>query len=738
MSDLRVVGTSAPITDVENRVAGKTQFTADIKLPNMLYGKFKLSPHAHARVISIDTSKAEKLEGVKAIASCFNTPSRKFSGTMKFYDHEPIETEQIFPSIVKYVGDRVCAVAATSERIANEAIKLIEVEYEVLPHVLTIDEAMKEDAVKLHSGFDNKLGEIDEEIGDVDEAFKTAFRVYEDTYTTPVVNHCAMETHAAIADYDKKGKVTVYTTTQAAFSIRSLLSHLFDLPMTKIRVIKPPLGGAFGAKIPATLEPHVVALSKLAGRPVKMVLSRKETFISTNTRHASKIWMKTAVDKSGEILAQETIAKTNTGAYATAGFDVAGAMSEKPFVVYKTPNIRFKSMPVMSNIQSAGAMRGYGAPQFFFAQQLQLNKIANDLGIDFVDMQLKNVFENGQCDDLGNTRLKDCVEKGKELFDWDNRKNESVDEDTVKGFGMAVACHGNGVYKVHRDYTGVGLKANEDGTFTIHTGVHEMGTGIVRMQTMVAAEVLGIEYSDFTEYESDTDVVPWNVGDYASRGVFVSGNASKLAAEKMVKKLLKVASIMLEEDVSNLTVLEGGIIKGKCEVTFSEIVIYSQKVLQENILVEASYANEATRISYGVHFAEVEVNKRSGNVKVTDYVAVHDVGRVMNRTAIEGQLEGGIQMGLGFALTEECLYDASGKMTNANFKKYKIFKAKDMPNITVDFIEEGDQPGPFGGKSIGECAVNPVAPAVANAVVNALGVNFIDLPLNEKRIMSKV
>ena len=737
MDKLRVVGSSAPVTDAENKVSGKTLFAADIKLPNMLYGKFLLSPHAHAKIISIDTTKAEQLEGVKAIASCFNTPTRKFSGTMKYYDHDPIETEQIFPRVVKYVGDRVCAVAATTEKIAEAAIKLIEVEYEVYPHVLTIDEAIKEDAVQLYDDLPNKLGEIDEEIGNVDDVFSNAYRVYEDTYTTPVVNHCAMETHAAIADYDRKGKVTVYTTTQAAFSIRSLLSHLFDLPMTKIRVIKPPLGGAFGAKIPATLEPHVVALSKLAGRPVKMVLSRKETFISTNTRHASKVWIKTGVSKTGEIIAQDIVAKTNTGAYATAGFDVAGAMSEKPFVVYKTPNIRFKSMPVMSNIQSAGAMRGYGAPQFFFAQQLQLNKIANDLGIDFVDMQLMNVAEHNQFEDLGNTRLKDCVVKGKELFDWDKRRNEQVTEDVVKGYGMAIACHGNGVYKVHRDYTGVTLKANEDGTFTIHTGVHEMGTGIVRMQTMVAAEVLKIDYNDFTEYESDTDVVPWNIGDYASRGVFVSGNAAKLAAEKMSKKLLEVAATILNEDESSLRIVEGGFVEGTKKVSFSDIVVYAQGVIQKNIIAEASYANEATRISYGVHFAEVEVNKTSGEVKVIDYVAVHDVGRVMNRKAIEGQLEGGIQMGLGYALTEECLYDETGRMTNANFKKYKIFKAKDMPNIIVDFIEEGDQPGPFGGKSIGECAVNPVAPAVANAVVNALGKNFTNLPLNPKRIISR-
>jgi len=738
MGKLRVVGTSAPVTDVENKVSGKTLFVADIKLPNMLHGKFLLSPYAHAKIISIDSSKAEALLGVKVVASRFNTPSRKFSGTMKFYDHEPIETEQIFPEIVRYVGDRVCAIAATTEKIAEKAIKLIEVDYEILPHVLSIDEAMKETSVQLHKDFPNKLGEIDEEIGDVEEGFKNSYKVFEDEYTTPVVNHCAMETHAAIADYDKSGKVTVYTTTQAAFSIRALLSHIFELPMTKVRVIKPPLGGAFGAKIPATLEPQVVALSMLAGQPVKMVLNRKETFISTNTRHASKIKIKTGVAKDGTILAQDIVAITNTGAYATAGFDVAGAMSEKPFTVYKTPNIRFKSMPVMTNIQSAGAMRGYGAPQFFFAQQLQLNKIANNLGIDFVDMQMKNVLEHNQFADLGNTRLKDCVEKGKDLFNWESRVNGPIGDNVVKGYGMAVGCHGNGIFKVHRDYTGVGLKANEDGTFTIHTGVHEMGNGIVRMQTMVAAEVLGIEYKDFTQYESDTDVVPWNVGDYASRGVFVSGNASKLAAEKMVKKLINVASEILNEDVKTLNVIEGGFVKGINQVSFSEIIIYSQKVKQENIFVEASYANEATRVSYGVHFAEVEVNKDNGHVKVVDYVAVHDVGQVMNRIAIEGQLEGALQMGLGYALTEEYVYDVDGKMTNQNFKKYKLFKAKDMPSIKIDFIEEGDFPGPFGGKSIGECSINPVAPAVANAIVNALGKNFYNLPLNPKRILSKI
>ncbi len=741
----RIIGTGRPIHDAKLKVTGEIRYTGDMKLPGMLHGKMILSTVAHGRVVSIDTAEAEKLPGVEAIVTCFDTPDKPYNSEMRFIDHEIPRTETVFSRVVRHVGDRIGAVAATDPLIAEQAVRLIKVEYEERPAVFDVREALREGAVQLHEGVvPNAVGEIRQDRGDVDRGFAEADVVYEDEYETPVVAQMAMENHVSIAQYDSRGKLTLHTSTQNVNGVRNVLSYVFDLPMSRVRVIKPPLGGAFGSKIPAVLEPVAAALAMKAHKPVKVELKRKDNFIATKTRHGAVVRVKTGVMKDGTIVAHEIDVLLNTGAYVASGLNVAMAMSHKGFKPFKIPNMRFRAVPVLTNLPNAGAMRGYGSPQLFAPQQMQFHKIAGELGLDMNDFLVKNLLEPDETtyDPTGNPRPIDCVVKGRELFGWDDKKkaieDAGNDGEIRRGIGMALGCHGNGVFGAHRDFIGFVLKMNDDGTFNLMTGTHDMGNALVTSQLMAIAEELGVMPEDIEPVEADTDVTPWNLGDYSSRGIFVTTNAAIRVAQAMKERIFEAAAGLFEVSAQDLQLGEGGTVRtadGR-SATFSEVLVHAHKVFQKDLVVESSYASEAGRTSYGAHFAEVEVNMATGKVTVLDYAAVHDVGQAINRLSLEGQLEGGIQMGLGYALSESMDFDDKGKLKNSTLKKYKMFKASDMPPIKTLFIEEYEPTGPYGGKSIGECATVPSAPAVANAVAHALGRALHTIPVRPDMIRS--
>lgn len=739
--ELQVIGGKVPIKDARLKVTGNLKYTGDMKIPGMLHAKMVYSEKAHARILSIDTEEASKLAGVEAIVTCFDTPDTAYNSSMRFFKDEMfIDSEQVFSKTARFVGDRIAAVAAIDERTAKKAVKLIHVEYEELPAVFNVKDALREGAIQLHDNIPNAVREYSVSRGNLETGFASADRIYEDEYQTPIVSHVSIENHVAIADYDASGKLTVYTSTQSVFGARNVLAKIFDLPMTKVRVIKPPLGGAFGGKIPAILEPVVAALAMKTGRPVRLELNRKEDFFATDTRHGAVVKMKTGVQLDGTIVAQKVDVLFNTGAYVGSGTNVAEAMIYKGVEAFKIPNMATTGTPVLTNLPSAGAMRGYGGPQYFLAQQMQFNKIARDLGIDMTEMLLLNLVEPDpeMIQEHGYPRPKDCITRGMELFDWKGKKARMSESagNIRRGYGMALGCHGNGVFPAHQDFITLILKMNEDGTFNLQTGTHDMGNALVTAQMMIVAEELGIETKDIESVEADTDITPWNLGDYSSRGIFVTGNAALRLGAAMRVRILELAAELLKTDRGDLRLSGDGSVVNEAGVSasFAEIVQHSHQVHQKDLVVVESYASEAGRTSFGAHFAEVEVNLESGEVKVLDYVAVHDVGKVINRLSIEGQLEGGIQMGLGYALSESMAFDASGKLINSNLKKYKIFKAEDMPQITCDFIELGEDKGPYGAKSIGECATTPSAPAVANAVVNALNEYKYALPICAEHI----
>lgn len=738
MKKLKVIGQSHPIKDAGAKVTGQFQYTADLELPNMLHAKVLFSPVAHADILSIDTSEAELVEGVVAIATAFNTSFKTYNSSTRYIECDLPENEVVFAKTVKFVGDRVAAVAAETIEAAEEAVKLIKVEYKELPAVFDVEEAVKDDAPQVHST-GNKLTTFDSSSGNVEQGFSEADYIFEDKYRTPAVHHGAMEPHTALAHFDFNNKLTVYSPNQNSFQFRILLARIFNLSFSKVRVVVPGIGGSFGGKLEMSVEPVAAALSIMTRRPVKVVYSRKESMISTRTRHASVVTIKTGVKKTGEITAQDVFMLTNTGAYTASGINVMAALHHKVFKVYKTKNMRFRGHPVYTNLPIAGAMRGYGSPQIFGAQQMQFQKIVESLGLDMAEFQKLNAKDKDGVDlrfnsPVGNPRIIDCIEKGMELFDWKNRKREETDE-YYRGFGMAIGAHGNGVYGAHRDLINLTLKVNEDGSATLLTGVHEMGNGSETMQSQVIAEELGIDFEKVETLAADTDAVPWNLGDYASRGVFVEGAGAKQIAEKMRDKILSYASEMLDVDVDTLSLENGKVVGDKEEVTIESVATFVQRDKNEELIIVDTYNSPAGRTSYGVHFAEVEVSKKSKKAKVVDYVAVHDVGKVINPIGIEGQLEGGIHMGIGYALSEELLFDENGVLLNADFGKYKMLRATDMPPLKLAFIEDAEFDAPYGGKSIGECATNPSAPAVANAVANAIGKSLYKLPIDTKKVL---
>ena len=738
MGNSEVIGKFIPIRDAVMKVTGAMKYVGDMKISGLLHAKVLFSPYAHARIKSIDIEEAESLPGVHAVVCYKNTPRRMYNSYLRIFEDDIPETEQVFTEVVRHVGDRVAAVAAEDEKTAEAALRLIKVEYEELPAVFDVEKALEEGAPAVHDG-GNKVGEVFTEAGNVDEAWALCDEIFEDRYEMPAIHHMAVETHVAIADFNPRGKLTIWAPTQNTFNLRILISRIFDLPMTRVRIIRPAIGGAFGGKIELNLEAVVAALAMKAKQPVKLVYNRRETMVATRTRHAAVVYVKTGVKRDGTVIAQDFKVLTNTGAYATSAFDTVGAMAQRPFKVYKIPNMRYRGIPVYTNTPIAGAMRGFGSPQIFNAQQVQFAKIARELGIDLVEFQLKNVVKPDGIDQrwrspIGNPRVEDAIRRGAELFGWQERKQDrkTIEPGWKRGIGMSVACHGNTLFGAHRDIMALSLKANEDGTFILYTGAHDMGNGSVTMQTQMIASVLGVQPEDIECVEADTDLVPYNLADYGSRGVYVEGSAAKKVGETMKAKLAEKASNFLDCITDELKFENGSVYVKNDPVrtmTLSEVITKTQKMDEEELHAFESHRATFNPTSYGVHFVEVLVNEEAHKVKITDYVAVHDVGKVINRMGIEGQTEGGIEMGIGYALYEGLYFNETGRMVNSNLKKYGRTHASDMPrNLKIEFIEAIEPSGPFGGKSIGECATVPVASAVFSAVCNALGKDLYVYP----------
>lgn len=749
-SEFREIGKRVPIRDAASKVTGKKIYVGDMKLPGMLYAKVLLSPKAHAKIKSIDTSEAEKYPGVRAVATYLNTPQMKYNSALRFIDHKIPNTERIFDDTVRFVGDRVAAVAADSLASAEAAVKLIRVEYEDLPVILDVEDAIKEDAYPIHEG-GNIVGQVHVDAGNVDQAFTECDYIIEDRYTTQPIHHTALEPHVAIADWTYDDKLTIYSPCQNTFGFRVILSQIFGLPYNKIRMVSPAIGGAFGGKLEMTIEPVVAVLSKMTRCPVKLEYTRKESIIGTRVRHASVAYVKTGFMKDGRVHAMELKLYTNTGAYATSALNVGGAMSHKVFKAYKIENMRFHVNPVYTNTIIAGAMRGYGSPQAYFGMERQFNQVAKFLHMDPAEVQMLNMVDPDSLDPCfhkphGNPRPKDCLRRAMELIGYDKilGEQEETKNDRFRiGVGLALGVHGNNCFGAHRDVTTLMLKMNEDGTCILYSGSHDMGNDNVGMQKQIVAEVLGIPISKIDTVEADTDACLWHLGDYASRGTYVVGMAAKKVAESMKKELQKEASDLLEIEPEQVDLHDDRAWDRKDDsksVSIAEVMLHCQRDSMRELCCSQTHPAPRGPSSYGVHIAKVRVDMQTGETKVLEYAAVQDVGRVINPLALEGQLAGGIHMGLGYGLSENITYDEQGRPRETNLKKYKVLRATDMPKLYLDFIAEGEgEPGgPYGAKSLGECSVVPAAPAVVNAICNAIGAEINSLPANPEAVLKAI
>lgn len=744
---LRYVGNYVPIHDVREKITGAMKYVGDMELPGMLHAKLLLSKIAHGRIKNIDVSKAEALPGVMAVFTYKNSPDNRYNSHKWISGMEVVKDERLFTDKVRYYGDRVAAVVATDKYTAEKAVRLIEVEYEELPVIIDPEDALKDDAVKIHES-SNIIFEKEFGCGNTDKEIENAYLVVSDKIETPKVHHAAMETHACIADTDPSGNITVWSPCQVIFQVQLIVSEALGIPENKVRVIKTTLGGSFGGKSQPTIEPVCAFLSQQMKKPVKLVMDRTESIIGTRTRHKTIGTVKTAVDKEGNILARDIHVLVDAGAYYTNGSAVAMAMGKKAFKLYRIKNQRFSATSVYTNTPVGGACRGYGSPQIHTVTEINIDNVARKLGMDPVELRLKNLVHPYDKDliggpDLGNARVIDCVVKGAETFNWKERYNRPKDEGRfVRGVGMSCCAHGNGYFGAYPDFITMSLRISADGCALLKGALHDLGCGTNTTIMQIVAETLDMDIDKVYVPGADTLTSPFDsAGSQASRVTYVCGGAAMKVAQLVREKMIRYSAGIFACDIENI-VMENGFVwnrqKESEKISYGDIASIIQTKYSDELGETVTYQAPANPSSHGVNFVEVEVDTVTGMVKVLDVLAVHDIGKAINPVFVTGQIQGSIQMGMGMALSEDITFDRNGKIQNDRFGRYMVVNAPDMPDVKILLIEEGEEYGPYGAKSVGEVAVVAAPAAIINAINNALDINIDVLPAIPERIMEKI
>ena len=757
--DLLVVNKSLPKIDAEKLIQGKPLFTDDYDMPGMLYAKILKSPHAHARIKSINAEKAKALPGVHAVLTHEDIPIIRHTKAGQSYREPSPYDHAILDNKVRFVGDRVALVAAESYQIAEEALELIEVEYEVLPAVFRAEDAIKPGAPVIHDEEDaegildaskNLIGHIGVEVGDLEKGFEESDVIVENTYYAKKMKHCMPEPHVSMSYLDENDRLVIVTSTQVPFHTRRQLSRILQMPMGKIRVIKPRIGSGFGNKQGMHLEDVVAVLTLKTKRPVKLMYTREEEFLCGWTRHPQTIKMKTGAKKDGTIIANEMIVLASTGAYGDHATTVQGNTGNKVLPIYPVPNIRFSCDVTYTNLPVCGAFRGYGATQGTFALEGQVDEIAKRLNMDPLEIRKKNRIHTEHVDPIskkvgesthGKVRvirscgLGDGIEKGAEIIDWKNKRGNPGDGKIKRGVGMACSMQGSGIPGV--DWGAATIKMNDDGTFRLFVGATDLGTGSDTVLSQIAAETLGVRLEDITILSSDTDFTPFDVGAYASSTTYISGGAVKKAAESARQQILEIAAKMMEEKPEDLICKARKVIaKSGKEASMEDVAMYIVYREKKQITVTESHMSDDSPPPFTVQFAEVAVDTETGEVKVEKFVAAVDCGTPINPELAEGQVEGAVAQGIGYALFEEMVFDEKGNLLNPNFDDYKILTAADMPELHTILALTDEPTGPYGAKSVSEVPINGPAPAIANAIADAVGVRIFDLPLTPEKVLT--
>ena len=733
------------------KVTGESKFIADIALPGMLIGKILRSPYPHARILRIDTSRAERLRGVRAVATAEDTIKKPWGA---FF------ADQYILSVGKarYVGEEVVAVAAVDRDTTEEALELIDVEWEILPAVFDAEEAMMDGAPLVHEDKERNVAmTIDIERGDVKRAFAESDVIVEDTFQSMPQWHCAIETIGSVADYAPSGKYTIYMNTQTLFMARYRIAAALGVRETDIRIIQSAVGGGFGGKSCDDNNALVAAvLARKAGRPVKIINTREEEFLAgSRPRVFMKISVKLGFRKDGRIRAKHIRVIADNGAYSAKAPAITGVAALRHDTCYKYSDVKTQAYLVYTNKIPTGAFRGFGNPSAEWAVEQAIDEGAHQLGIDPLEIARINAADPGYISPHGNRvtscELKQCLDMAETMMDWTRKRAEKR---VHTGLGLACTVHVSG--KRHfGDYDGSSatIKINEDGKALILSGEGECGQGVHTAMCQIAAEELGIPVEDVEISRADTDLTTFCLGAFASRLTYVSGNAVKNAAANVKQQLLEQAAEMLEANVQDLVCREARIFVRGVEsksVTVADVararlfrhggapIVGSGSFDADSVLPDNTrFGNESGAYNYGVQAAQVEVDPDTGQVKVLQYVIASDCGTVIYPIGAEGQVEGGLAQGLGYALTEGLRFD-EGRPVNPNFSDYRIMSMRDMPPLKHGFADSYEPTGPFGAKGLGELSMDPTAAVIANAIFDAVGVRIKTLPITPEKILNAI
>jgi len=749
--EFSVIGKSVPKIDAREKVTGRAKYTGDLKMPGMLFGKILRSPHAHARILNIDISKAKQLPGVEAVVTGKDVPSTFYGISPARYDENILAIEKVIQ-----VGDKVAAVAAVNEETAVKALGLIEVEYEVLPAVLDPLKAMEEGQPQIHPQYERNISvEIHQNFGDVEKAFRESHVVRTDYFHGNRATHVPMEPHAAISKWEN-GKLTIWSSTQSPHYFQYHIARVFGLKMGDVRVIKAFVGGGFGGKLePSAAEYVSVALAMKTGRPVKIVFDRKEVFFHNRGRHAQHIELTTGVTKEGKILGVHGNYIIDGGSYTSLGIAsayYAGAMLP---LIYEFDNFKFDCFRVHTNLPSCAAQRGHGVPQPRFAFESQLDMIAKDLGMDPIAIREVNARRPNTTtlNDLkvNSCEFTACLEKAREISAWPGKKGK-----LPPGQGIGIGCGGfltgagYPIYRTRLPHASAVIKISEQGdTATLYIGAVDIGQGSDTILAQMAAEAIGINYEDVRIVSADTETTPHDFGAYASRQTLMSGHAVKAAGDDVRRQIIELAAELLEANAADMDIDRRVVfVKGSPDKMLAFENVATEFFIRKGPLVgKGSYTppklggkfkgaavGTSPAYSFAAQISQVEVDEDTGQVMVTDVWDVHDCGTVINPDLLHAQVEGALFMGMGEAMYEQVLFDDKGNPLNANLAEYRVPTALDVPQVTSELVDSYEPAGPWGVKEVGEGATLPTMGCYANAVYDAIGVRIYDLPLTPEKV----
>lgn len=767
-SSWKNVGHSVPKVDGVALVTGKAKFVMDyLPIDDLHYLKVLRSPYPHAIIKEIDFSEALKLDGVVAVFSWRDVPRKSYPTAGQGYPEPSPYDTFLLDKKVRFVGDNVCAVVANSIEIAEKALKLIRVEYELLPPIFDPRIALKEGASVIHDESEAKMiipayydpkrnisAKIEVEVGDIDNGIKEADVIIEEQYEVHYAQHVPMETHVTLTYFDENGRLVIVTSTQVPFHVRRIVSYVLDFPEYKIRVVKPRIGGGFGAKQEVLLEPLCAFASIKTGKPILYQFSREEEFIASRTRHPQIINLKTGIKKDGTLTFIDLDIIMNSGAYGTHSLTVLSNSGSKTLPLYKCNNVRFRGVSVYTNLPTGGAFRGYGATQAYFAIESQIDELSYKIGMDPLELRKKLHIRSGDSSPIfaalgegkpgveqtiGSCGLDECIDRGAQAIGW-KEKRETYGKDKGRyrrGVGMAIMMQGSSIPYV--DMGSAIVKINEDGSVILLVGATDLGTGSDTILAQIVGEVLSIDYRRIVVYSSDTDFTPFDTGAYASSTTYLSGEAVRKAALELKADLLKVASKMLEEEIEELDLWDGFVVAkrdNKKKVALGEVVRYAvYEKEQHEIIGSASHYTKKSPPPFAAHFGEIEVDTRTGKINIIKYVAAVDCGMPINPKLVEGQIEGAVVQGIGYALTERFIFDEYGRVTNPTLRYYKIPNIKDIPEIVTIIVPTYEESGPFGAKSVSEISINGPLPVIANAFRHATGIRVTRTPFTPQYLL---